>query len=83
MINMRVTRLDHLDPRKIPTKPYERLAFAILLVAVKDLRSKSLPCRLDAARWLIEEAPIYLDAVGLEVDPALWLTSGAKLNEKR
>lgn len=77
---MKVTTIDNLTTEKQSAKPYERLACAILLAAIKDLHKKrNLALNLDAALWLATDAPLWLDAIGLEVDPLAFLAKGDKL----
>jgi hypothetical protein len=57
--------------------PYERLVYAVLLQAVRDLKSKEVAERLDAALWLVNDAALWLDAVDMQTDPVVFLTSGA------
>lgn len=63
-----------------PTKqdrgdPWQALAGAVVLKAVQDARAGD-PC---AAAWLANEAMIYLDALGVDLDPEYlqaWVKSG-------
>jgi hypothetical protein len=76
---MKAISINNLSRSKTTTKSFERLAFAVVLAAIRDLRCKNLARRLDAALWLINEAPLWIDFLDMKIDPALWLTSGAQL----
>lgn len=59
---------------------WSQLMAAIFVQAVRDARGANLPQALDAVLWLSSpDAEIYLDAVGLDVDPLALLTSGRAL----
>jgi len=78
---MRATTINNLTPATTYARPYERLALAIVLTAIKELKSKSLARRLDAVLWLVENASLFTEGAGMEVDPVTWLTKGARIGK--
>jgi len=61
------------DPDRRPPTPAERLAWATIGQAVRDARIKNNPARrTDALIWLHTEAPLWLDALGINPDPQAW-----------
>jgi hypothetical protein len=76
---MKVTSLNNLLPEVEPIDPYKRLAAAVVIAAVRDLRSDEPGRALDAALWLCGDARFFSESCGLETDPASWLVNGARL----
>jgi len=67
----------HSNPSSRRDPGWAALMASVYTQAVRDARGGELPQALDAALWLSgPDAPIYLEAVGLDVDPLAILISG-------
>jgi hypothetical protein len=79
---VKATTLNNLGTDTTPAEPYQRLAMAVILAAVEDLqKGKNIPLRLDAALFLAGDASLWLEAVGLEINPLAFLSKGAPKKE--
>jgi hypothetical protein len=82
---IRVTTVANLNHDPHPEKPFRRLAMAVILEAVKDFHAQhNFASNLDAALWLVEDAPLWMDAVGMEeLDPVEYVTRGTTLKGRK
>ena len=55
---------------------WHALGVSVVVQAFKDLTDPNPFNALDALLWLISDAPLWLDGLGMEYDPVLLLTSG-------
>jgi hypothetical protein len=76
---VRATSIDRLQPEPQELDPYERLAAAVLLRALEEVRNArtELPRKLDAVLWLLTpDAEFFAEVAGIAGKPVDLLTSG-------
>ncbi len=78
-MKIRTTGIANLSEDKKPADPWERLGFAIVLTAVREVHDTDKLKALDAALWLLGDGTELAGFLGMEADPAEWLTKGAKM----
>jgi hypothetical protein len=71
----------------IANMDYRALGAGVVLQAFEDLKGDNPLKAIDALLWLIGDCPLWLDGLGLDLDPVKLLTTGkvkaVKFGEKQ
>lgn len=52
---------------------YKKLATDVLAQAIYDLHEGETKKRLDAAMWLLTDAPVWMDALNIDINPQAYI----------